>query len=261
MLSKNFKKRKFAFIELQELAENDKSNPIFSELEEKFPVMMSERNPEALEHVLMFFNAYMENSGKGVLVKAVGTKLIEYGMTQTKRETVLQLSKDFFRHLYNKNKESMTSLINSQLPSKKYKNALATYDGLMYLMDTLGPKQMDLFKPFLEAAVKSTVIAKTKPAAMTFFKNCISWIGKTYLGLITDLKAQLMTKLTKFAEENPIPTKSLKKAKKAKKVKKNVEVEEESESESEEAMDFANMDPYEMADEVDAFKQYNDAWT
>jgi hypothetical protein len=49
VLSKNFKKRKFAFMELKEIVEDNKSDPIFSELEEKFPVMMSERNPDALE--------------------------------------------------------------------------------------------------------------------------------------------------------------------------------------------------------------------
>lgn len=180
-------------MELKELAESDKGNSIFAEIEEKYPLLLSERNPEALEACLEFFNTYMEQGGKGVPVKAVGSKLIEFGLTQTKRELVMSLSKELFKNLYLKNKESMVTLINSTLPDKKFKNALAAYDGLMFLMETLGPKPLDLFKPFIPAAIKSTEVAKTKPAAMDFFKNCISWIGKTYVSFITDLKPQLMT--------------------------------------------------------------------
>jgi hypothetical protein len=133
----------------------------------------------------------------------------------------------------------------------------------MYLMDNLGPKPLDLFKPFIKSAVKSTVVAKSKPAAMEFFKNCISWIGKAYLGFIDGLKPQLMTKLTKFGEANPTPTKSLKKAKKAKKSKKKNESSgDESEDESDDnTPDYANMNIYDMSDEVDVFKQYNEPWT
>lgn len=176
---------------------------------------MSERNPEALEACLEFFNTYMEQGGKGVPVKAVGSKLIEFGLTQTKRELVMSMSKELFKNLFLKNKESMVALINATLPDKKFKNALAAYDGLMYLMDTLGPQPLDLFKPFIGAAVKSTEVAKTKPAAIEFFKNCVSWIGKTYLSFITsmDMKPQLVTQITQFAEANPTPTKSLKSSK------------------------------------------------
>ena len=193
VLDKNFKKRKFAFMELKEMAENDSGNSIFGELEEKYPVLMSERNPDALEHCLLFFNAYMENGGRGVPVKAVGLKLVEYGLTQTKRENIMELSKEFFLHLYKKNKESLTAMINTTIAGKKYKNAIAAYEGLAYLMDNLGPKKMDFFKNFLDSAVKSTLVAKSKPSAMDFFKNCISWIGKSYLTFISDLKPQLMT--------------------------------------------------------------------
>lgn len=86
------------------------------------------------------------------------------------------------------------------------------------------------------------------------------WIGPSYLTLIDGLNKQQQKALEDFAQENPAPTKSIKKANKqgdggADPKAKAAQVEEE-----DDMPDFAGMDAYDLATPVDILKTYNEAF-
>lgn len=97
--------------------------------------------------------------------------------------------------------------------------------------------------------------------AIDFFKECMMWIGPSYLTLIDGLNKQQVKALEDFAKENPAPTKSLKKgAKGAGGGDFGAGTGGKAVVEEDDTPDFSGMDAYDLATAVDIFKTYNEAY-
>ena len=91
----------------------------------------------------------------------------------------------------------------------------AAFEVATHMLNTFGPQKVDMMKPMSKSIV--IVLNSTKPvakeAALEFLKECVLWIGPAYLTIVGDLGNKIQTKtMEDFVKENPVPTKSLKKA-------------------------------------------------
>lgn len=261
--SKIWKIRQEAFEELTQLFKNSSpSDEIFIEYSLSLPKLINDSNPASQEKALIAFQTYLEKCPSSKIsnidfcetVKTLIDKCLSPG-----KPTIKLISNEVLLSLFEKAETlNTTNLIFEGLISsfnnKNPKIVCSSIAAIQELLINYGPKKLIYLKPFfpeMEKMMASTT-ASIRNESFNFYKEAYKWLGESVLRpFLTNLKKVQIDELEKFFSENP-PQKMI-----AKRLLPQInEVAQNPNGQSQEE----SIDPYEIADAVEVFQKFNEAF-
>ena len=276
LISKQWKVRKYAYLDLIKKVENGENAEIRANHEPVFQKILNDNNPGALEKGLDFMVEFLKNEKAcdlktSELVSVFIEKVAgQFSKAQIKKHGVEFMCILFEKSNWDDYKNGMVTQLNNAKKPAIIINAFTFLDELML---NFGIQKLEMLKPFYKIYAKqlSSSNAKHKLAAIDSVKNAINWMGEALIAQLGDLKKQLLDELTSHAKSGtrmkPLRGKAAANKKddltngNSKETHETKLEADEEEEESEEAFNMADLDPYEIADPVDIFKTYSEDWS